>query len=88
MGLRLNIPVVRKFLEEENMSEYRLSQEMDLDKGFVNRVLRGERGVGPKFITGILRVTGKPFDELFILGTDMSVDKKEGVIFQNKTKAG
>lgn len=76
MGLRLNVPVVKKFLDESEMSEYGLSKTMGLDKSFVHRVLRGKRGPGPKFINGIIRVTGMNFDELFILDNDMSVDKK------------
>ncbi|MCH5586286.1 hypothetical protein MK805_15190 [Shimazuella sp. AN120528] len=67
MDVKLNLPVLRQFLVNHEITEIELSNLMEMDRSFIYRVLREQRGPGPKFISRLMSVTGLEFNDLFIM---------------------
>lgn len=66
MVVQLNVPVVREFMDKNDLSEPAMAKRMNIDYPFLYRVLRGQKGIGPVFITSLIQVTGYPYDSLFL----------------------
>lgn len=64
--LRINVPEVRRFMEERGWSERELAMHMDLAYSYVNRVLGQKRQPGAKFVAGALTV-GMRIEDAFII---------------------
>lgn len=75
---QVNIPVVKKFMEQNNLSEYQLSKQMNMDYSQIYRVLRKQKGPGQRFISELIRVTGMTFEKLFILDDKLPVGNESG----------
>lgn len=75
MTLKVNIPELRHYMQENGISEYGLSKQMNMDYSHVYRVLRGGKAPGQRFIGELVRTTGKSFESLFILDSELPVDK-------------
>jgi transcriptional regulator with XRE-family HTH domain len=57
--MKLNEEAIRQLLESRGWSEVTFARLLHLDYSYVYRVLRGERGIGKKFITGLLLLCEK-----------------------------
>lgn len=57
--MNLNKERTEKFLHDRGWSEVIFARMLDLDYSYVYRVMRGERGVGKKFIGGLMRLCEK-----------------------------
>lgn len=55
--MRLNREWTEQFLRQRGWSEVMFSRKLDLDYSYVYRVMRGERGVGKKFLTGLMKLS-------------------------------
>ncbi len=64
--LRVNVPEVRRFMQERGWSERDLATHMDLAYSYVNRVLGLKRQPGAKFVAGALTV-GMHIEDAFII---------------------
>jgi predicted transcriptional regulator len=54
--MRLNRELTEKFLHDRGWSEVMFARKLNLDYSYVYRVMRGERGVGKKFLTGLMKL--------------------------------
>ncbi len=54
--MKLNREAIYKLIEHLGWSERRLAQELDLHYSYVYRVLRKQRGIGKKFIVGLMKL--------------------------------
>jgi transcriptional regulator with XRE-family HTH domain len=64
--LKLNVEKLRAYMEIKSWSERELARRMGLSHSAVNRVLRGEREPGRKFIDRVLLICqGLTFYDLF-----------------------
>lgn len=52
----LNLEKTQNLLEERGWSEVMFARKLNLDYSYVYRVLRGQRGVGKKFLKGLLKL--------------------------------
>lgn len=52
----LNQEKIKQLMEERGWSEILLANKLGLDYSYVYRVLRSERGVGRKFLTGLIKL--------------------------------
>ncbi|AZR72356.1 hypothetical protein BBF96_02475 [Anoxybacter fermentans] len=57
--MRLNVEKVGKMLKERGWSEVMFARKLNLDYSYVYRVMRGERGVGKKFLAGLMKFCEK-----------------------------
>lgn len=57
--MRLDIKSAKKLLEERGWSEVMFARKLGLDYSYVYRVMRGDRGVGKKFLTGLMKLCEK-----------------------------
>ncbi|AZR73723.1 hypothetical protein BBF96_10205 [Anoxybacter fermentans] len=53
--MRLNLEKIKSFLEERGWNEVLFARKLNLDYSYVYRVMRGQRGIGNKFIAGLLK---------------------------------
>ena len=71
--MRLNLEKTERLLEERGWSEVMFARKLKLDYSYVYRVLRGQRGVGKKFLRGLLRLCEREnfdFKEFIFLDDD------------------
>ena len=71
--MRLNLEKTKRLLEERGWSEVMFARKLNLDYSYVYRVLRGQRGVGKKFLKGLLRLCEREnlnFKEFIFLDDD------------------
>lgn len=52
--MQLNLPAVENLIDGRGWTEVKFAQQLGLDYSYVYRVLRKERGIGKKFITGLM----------------------------------
>ncbi len=57
--MRLNREKTEQLLNSRGWSEVMFARKLDLDYSYVFRVMRGERGVGKKFLTGLIKLCEK-----------------------------
>ncbi|MCK4261082.1 MAG: helix-turn-helix transcriptional regulator [Halanaerobiales bacterium] len=57
--MRLNHDAVKRLIENKGWSEVMFAQKLGVDYSYVYRVLRKERGIGKKFITGLMKLCEK-----------------------------
>jgi transcriptional regulator with XRE-family HTH domain len=57
--LKLNTVTVKILIEKKGWSEVLLARKLNLDYSYVYRVMRGERGIGKKFISSLLKFCEK-----------------------------
>ncbi|MCK4257537.1 MAG: helix-turn-helix domain-containing protein [Halanaerobiales bacterium] len=57
--MRLNREKTEQFLNSRGWSEVMFARKLDLDYSYVYRVMRGERGVGKKFLAGLIKLCEK-----------------------------
>lgn len=57
--MRLNKERTEQLMLERGWSEVMFARKLDLDYSYVYRVMRGERGVGKKFLTGLMKLCDK-----------------------------
>jgi hypothetical protein len=68
--VKLNIEVVRHLIKSKGWSEGMFALKLGLDYTYVYRVMRGERGIGKKFILGLIKFCdreGLNFKEFVII---------------------
>lgn len=68
--MNLNRERTEKYLRDRGWSEVMFARMLDLDYSYVYRVMRGERGVGKKFIGSLMRLCereGLDFKDFVIL---------------------
>lgn len=49
----LNVPYVRQWMDQQGWSERQMAQQMGIAYSYVNRLLTGQRNVGPHAIAGL-----------------------------------
>ncbi|AZR74511.1 hypothetical protein BBF96_14620 [Anoxybacter fermentans] len=54
--MKVNLEKLKNFLEERGWNEVIFARKMDLDYSYVYRVMRGQRGVGIKFLTRLIKL--------------------------------
>lgn len=54
--MRLNREKTEQLLQERGWSEVMFARKLNLDYSYVYRVMRGERGVGKKFLSGLMKL--------------------------------
>lgn len=54
--MELNLDQTKKLLEERGWSEVIFARKIGVDYSYAYRVLRGQRGVGKKFLNGLLKL--------------------------------
>ncbi|MCY0908303.1 MAG: helix-turn-helix transcriptional regulator [Sulfobacillus thermotolerans] len=69
--LRLDVARVRQFMEERGLNERDLAAEMDIAYSYLNRLLRGKRGLGVHAIAGFLRA-GLQWEDIFTVVDDVN----------------
>lgn len=52
--MRLNLEKTRELLKDRSWSEVIFARRLDLDYSYIYRVMRGKRGVGKKYLKGLL----------------------------------
>lgn len=57
--MKLNREKMEQLLEERGWNQVILAQKLGLDYSYVYRVMRGSRGIGKKFITGLMKMCDK-----------------------------
>lgn len=53
--MRLNIEAVSNVLKGKGWSEVMFARKLGLDYSYVYRIMRGERGIGNKFLTQFIK---------------------------------
>lgn len=62
----LNIDFVKSYMVVNNLSEKELADMIGVSHAMFNRVMNGKRGVGSKFIAGVMaNVKGVTFSQFF-----------------------
>lgn len=54
--IKLNIEVFNKTLEWKHWSPRYIAEKLGISESFLNRVTRGERNLGGKFLTGLIEL--------------------------------
>lgn len=68
--MRLNKQKTEQLLQERGWSEVMFARKLNLDYSYVYRVMRGERGVGKKFLSGLMKlceIEGMDFKDYIFL---------------------
>lgn len=67
-NMKINVPFVKKLMEERNLSGSDLARMMGVSRMEVSRILNGSRDGGKKTIGGLMKAFPEiPVTELFIL---------------------
>ncbi len=75
--MRLNLEKTKKLMEDRGWSEVMLARKLNLDYSYIYRVLRNDRGVGKKFLKGLMILCereGLNFKEYIILEDDKETE--------------
>lgn len=62
MGYDVNLSIIKKIIDNENISYRELARRMNIDIGYLSRVLSGERNPGMKFINGLFNLGYSTYD--------------------------
>lgn len=64
--IKVKTEVLKAIMKENGLSQRQLAIAIGVDPAVISRILNNKRkGVGSKFIGGLLRFTGMDFNELF-----------------------
>lgn len=66
--LEMKAGALDKCLADMGISRNELARRMGVDSATPYRIQSGRTQPGPKFIAALMDVTGKEFDELFVVG--------------------
>lgn len=69
MFIQPKTKIIHDFMREHGLGNNEMARKMEINQAFLSRVLRGIQRPGPKFIHSLIRVTGKPFDDLFLVSS-------------------
>lgn len=66
MRYSVNLSIIEKIMEKEDISYRELARRMNIDSGYLSRVMSGERNPGMKFINGLFNLGYSSYD-VFLL---------------------
>ncbi len=79
--ISLKRDALEKYVEDNQLSYAVLSRKMGIDKSLMTLVLQGERGVGSKFVAGLLNATGGKFEDFFETKTEEYIMEHDEKLF-------
>lgn len=61
----VNLDYLKNYMQKNNLSEYEFAKQIGVSYPMVNRVFRGKRNPGAKFIAGLIQL-GLDKDKIFL----------------------